>query len=135
MLIYKRGTINSRILIIGTVIRNSEEQLDFKAFAYKLTKDEINNNPNTSEFKQFCNQFVEADCDWRYFESWNCGRQGAKKYSFKGEAKPQLADPDHVQVISKNLFEKQAEDRVVRSMSLQPIITIRSRELDNFLFR
>ncbi|KAJ4303442.1 hypothetical protein N0V90_002336 [Kalmusia sp. IMI 367209] len=100
MFIFKKATIAHASLIVGTVIEKSNGQLDFPAYSHGMVKEtQRPGEPEISEMKDLCRSLRGATCELSDFERWNCGRGASERYSFKGEAIPQFAEPSYVKAI------------------------------------
>lgn len=89
-------------LVVGTVRKNKEGELDFEASASELVFQGRDNG--------LCESYFGAECKHRPTEHYDCANDQQKfplaSYKFKGGASPEFADPQHFLTNGERILNK-----------------------------
>ena len=96
-------------LIVGTVRKNKQGELDFEASASELVFRDHNVQGCEANFGAVCKhrQTVEYDCQ-NDMARFNLGQ-----YKFKGAASPEFADPQHFLQTGESILNKHPKYNIV----------------------
>ncbi|KAF2677754.1 hypothetical protein K458DRAFT_491683 [Lentithecium fluviatile CBS 122367] len=100
-------------LVVGTVRKNADGELDFDAVGTQLLKDES----DPSAIKEFCKTYWGAKCEPKHIRSYKCQesleRNPRGRFKFEGEAAPEFAVPSTFFEASERLIEEHPNYKVI----------------------